>query len=457
VYIGSNDGMLHALNATTGQEIFCYVPNMVYGHLSELSLPSYNHKYYVDGTATAATVNNKEILVCGLGKGAKGYFGLNITNPGSPVALWEYTGDDDLGYSFSKAIIINTEEEGRVVMFGNGYDSVSETAALFFLDPEDGSLIKKIDTGETSCNGLATPSAVDVNGDGAADFVFAGDLHGNMWKFDIRGAASGWKVYYGDQPLVSVGNSAGVVQPITTAPEVMLDCARSDFSRQGAGMMVLFGTGRYLNNDDFGNADIQSFYGVWDWGDIWEKKSGYDIAKTKYLGIVEGAERLLSNIDGASLQEQTVSDAGNGWKSMSNNQVEWYDPETNTGEHMGWVFDMPAEGERGVREPDLIGNGVLELISIIPSSSPCECGGNSILYRVSACSGGYTSDPQFDTNDDGKIDEEDENFGGKEMENMIFEGISIGDQRYYPDTEAGIDPEKKEPIPLGMQYFRVIQ
>jgi type IV pilus assembly protein PilY1 len=118
---------------------------------------------------------------------------------------------------------------------------------------------------------------------------------------------------------------------------------------------------------------------------------------------------------------------------------------------------MPAEGERGVREPDLIGNGVLELISIIPSSSPCECGGNSILYRVSACSGGYTSDPQFDTNDDGKIDEEDENFGGKEMENMIFEGISIGDQRYYPDTEGGIDSEKKEPIPLGMQYFRVIQ
>jgi type IV pilus assembly protein PilY1 len=470
VYIGANDGLLHAVNAANGHEIFCYIPNMVYGHLSELADPDYSHQYYVDSTPVAARIGDQHILVGGLGKGGKGYFGLDITNTSDPTVLWEYTGDNDLGYSFSKANIIKTREAGHVVLFGNGYDSTTETAALFLLNPATGALVKKIDTGVTGCNGLATPSAVDVDADGYTDFVFAGDLYGNMWKFDLRGEVSDWKVYYGDgenpSPLISVRNTDGDIQPITAAPEVMLDCTGSGWSQGGAGLMVIFGTGRYLNPDDFDTTGTQSFYGIWDWGDIWEKNSGggdagYTVARTKFLGDIQSG-RTLSNISGTTLLEQTVSSPESGqWLTLSDNTVGWFNPDDDeSGIHMGWVFDMSA-GERGVREPNLKGQGVVELISITPLNSPCEAGGSSMLYRVSACSGGYSNAPQFDVNDDGIIDEDDridENIpSGKRFDQMLFEGIDIGPLRYYSDTEGNINSLLGPPINLGLLYWRVIQ
>lgn len=472
VYIGANDGMLHAIKASNGVEIFAYIPNMVYGHLSDLSLPGYSHRYYVDSSPVAASIDGQDILVCGLGKGGKGYFGLDITNPASPVALWEYTGDDDLGYSFSDANIIKTKGSGAgyAVLAGNGYDSVSETAALLLINPVTGSLIKKLDAGagDTGCNGLATPSAVDVNTDGYTDFVYAGDLHGNMWKFDLRSEDTGeWKIYYNDgsspQPLIKVVNADGYAQPITAAPEVMYDCADSDFAEEGDGVLVIFGTGRYLNSDDFDNIDTESFYGIWDWGDIWEQKTDYETAKGKFLGALQTNRTLplVSTSPSVGLQEQTEESSEDTWVVLSDNPVEWYDPDNAEGAHMGWVFDLTTPGERGVRNPRL-NFGAVEMISMTPSDSPCEAGGSSVLYRMNACTGGYTSDPQFDVDGDGDIDDDDRLSNekaptGKEFEQMLFEGIRIGDRQYYSDTEGNINSLKNPPVDLGVFYWRVIQ
>jgi type IV pilus assembly protein PilY1 len=462
VYIGANDGMLHAINGSNGHEIFCYVPNMVYGHLSELALPGYSHKYYVDSTPTIGRVGSADILVCGLGKGGKGYFGLDVTSTSNPSALWEYTNDDDLGYSFSEAKIVPTDA-GKMVVFGNGYDSVNENAVLFIVNPATGALVRKLDTQVGGCNGLATPTVVDVNGDGNADFVFAGDLKGNMWKFDIRGDAADWKVYYGGtapQPLISMRNADGDIQPITTAPEVMLDCAKSDFAYTGKGLMVIFGTGRYLNSDDFGDFTTQSFYGIWDWGDIWETREDYDTAKTKFLGEVASG-RSLSNVSGTSLQEQTVESTSGDWLTLSSNPVEWYNPIAATGEHMGWVFDLPVTGERGIREP-MLRMGVAILTSIIPSSSPCDAGGSSVVYMVNACTGGRTYDPQFDVDGDGYIDEDDLIDGlpptGQEFDEILYPPIEIGaSDLYFSDASGGITPLQVPPNLMGMQFWRFIQ
>jgi type IV pilus assembly protein PilY1 len=200
VYIGANDGMLHAFNSADGVELFAYVPNLVYDHLGELSDPAYSHRFFVDNTAKVAKVGSQNILVGGLGKGGKGYFALDVTHPDSMVpgdVLWEFSDANDMGYSYSKAIVVKTKAAGHVVIFGNGYDSVDGKAVLFVLNPADGTVLKKFDTGVGGCNGLSTPGAVDIELDGYTDFVYAGDLKGNVWKFDLRGSdTANWKSFY---------------------------------------------------------------------------------------------------------------------------------------------------------------------------------------------------------------------------------------------------------------------
>ncbi|MBF0413764.1 MAG: hypothetical protein HQK70_13785 [Desulfamplus sp.] len=267
------------------------------------------------------------------------------------------------------------------------------------------------------------------------------------------------------EPLITVrnANATNYIQPITAAPEVMLDCAKSTFASGGKGLMVIFGTGKYLNTDDFDDISVQSFYGVWDWGDIWENKSGYTVAKTKSLEIF-AANRKLSKVTDKSLLQQTIAGQSGNWVVLSNNVVDWFDPDANTGEHMGWYFDLPGAGERGIREVSLR-MGTAILISTTPSSTPCEAGGSSVLYQVNSCSGGRTDEPQFDYNSDKKIDNKDTIKlsplpplppTGKKFDQILFEPIEIGDLLYLPDSEGNINPMLVPNNPTGMFFWRII-
>ena len=426
VFAGGNDGMLHAFDAQNGWERFAYVPNLVFENLNNLKEVDYSHQFYVDLTpyvkeiALSATVR-KTYLVGGLGKGGKGYYALlirhrtesdgvwtdilNVDNVDDTTSedtvkamiQWEYPRadtaadgmdndgdgatdepgetDPDIGYSFSQAYVVKTNDPNNefVVIFGNGYGSTGNKAVLYILDL-NGVIIRKIDTGVSGDNGLSTPAIIDVNNDQRVDYVYAGDLRGNMWKFDLTAAdAVNWAVAFNDgldpQPLFA----AGLGQPITSKPDVMRHCTEH-------GYMVVFGTGKFLHNDDRADVSQQSIYGIWDYGD--------DADDGEYL---VGKELLEQTIDDV----RTIS--GHAYRTFSDNSTSWptvtdtdagQDPNPLT--HAGWYVDFPNtspyEGER-VFKGVQIRDGKAIVISFIPNTSPCSGGGNSFLYIMDACDG----------------------------------------------------------------------
>ena len=445
IFAGANDGMLHAFNAENGAERFAYVPNLVFDTLNFLKDNDYAHKFYVDLTPVAVDrvgESDMTLLVGGLGKGGKGYYALDVTNADgmntltsenavAEMVLWEYpnagTTDNDMGYTFGEAFIVRSYSTAHewVVIFGNGYDSASGKAVLFVLDL-NGNVIKKIDTGVGACNGLSAPSLVDVNGDRRVDYIYAGDLKGNLWKFDLTDSdPANWAVAFDDgtdpKPLFQ---AAG--QPITAKPDVMRHPA-------GSGYIIVFGTGKFLGVDDRSNIDVQTIYGIWDYGD--------DDDNSEYLGSFNKAAGTLSNqLGNVTLLEQTEIDfrtvSGHDLRTLSDNPANWAtiddadsgqdpnpgseaceDSEDNDGDsitdeadecivHVGWYFDLPLEGERVIKPP-LIRDGKAILISSIPDTSPCSSGGDSIVLEIDAATGARLLKAQFDINGDRIPDEQD--------------------------------------------------
>ena len=433
VYVGGNDGMLHALDADDGEELFAYIPDLVFHNLDRLMDPAYSHLYFVDLTPYAKATTSKNLLVGGLGKGGKGYYCLDITNARTAIisestlagrVMWEYpnstTPADDvanMGYSFSKAFVVNTQV-GWVVIFGNGYNSATNDACLYVVDADDGTLIKKMCTGVSGgCNGLATPLAIDVDTDDMVDYIYAGDLQGNLWKFDLTDAFSAnWGFAYFDEegtqkPLFQAKDAYGNPQPITTKPDAMFHC-----DGDKSGYIVIFGTGKYLGEADLTDTSDQTLYAVWDYGD--------DSDNSEYLGSFErGADNVLSNQpETVSLLQQTEifngEVDGTTYRILSNNDITWEtetdsdtsehpNPSSIVANHAGWYFDLPDEKERIVRDLTIRGGKVVVISSIPQSSSPCVAGGESYLMEMDACTGGRLDDAQLDINDDGKVDEDD--------------------------------------------------
>jgi len=212
VYVGANDGMFHAFDAATGDELFAYIPSFVYPNLGELTSPNYTHKYFADGTASAKDIGGTDWVVSGLRKGGRGFFGINVTSPktiseSALPTIWEYpttaVPDADVGYTYGEITFAQTNVAGagQLIFAANGYDSPNGHAVLFILNL-DGTLYKKIDTGvggtaPGTCNGLSDPRDVDLKDDGKAAAASAGDLLGNLWQFNISGTdKSSWDVAY---------------------------------------------------------------------------------------------------------------------------------------------------------------------------------------------------------------------------------------------------------------------
>ena len=439
VFVGGNDGMLHAFNAQTGEERFAFIPNSVYPHLADLADVNYAHRFYVDLTPTVilhATVNgnsDQNILVGGLGAGGKGYFALNITNADtidagtaeSDIAsmfMWEYPAsspDPDLGISLSKISIVKTHSTAYpyVVIFGNGYNSTNGHSVLYILDLSTGNIIKKLDTQVGGDNGLSTPAVIDVDGDFIADYVYAGDLQGNLWKFDISSSdPSEWDIAFYDgttpKPLFRA-----IGQPITARPDIMHHCTNH-------GLMVVFGTGKFLAESDISDNSTQSVYGIWDYSDadsLSEYVGSFDPNTATFTPAPEIASNNVELLEQTIIDTQTVN--GIQYRTFSDAQANWstkneadgihlpdpYSANATNPAHVGWYINLGGtgfEGERLARDI-IIRNGRAIIITLIPNNSPCSGGGRSVLYEVDACDGSRVYNPVFDVNRDQIIDEND--------------------------------------------------
>jgi len=395
VYVGANDGMLHAFNGeiegdNAGVELFAYVPAGVYDNLSALTATDYTatHKYFVDGSPIVGDAyigGWKTYLVGGLGAGGKSIYALDVTSPSSFTEdniKWEFT-DSDLGLTFSQPQIAPVSATQWAAIFGNGYGSSSNRAVLYIVnlatgEPFTEEIATPIDTTlpATVPNGLSTPLPYDSNNDRIVDVIYAGDLQGHLWKFENREGA--WVIGNGGAALFKARNDDGDVQSITAQPTAVED----DSGR----LMIYFGTGRYLVTDDLTNDDEQSFYGIWD-------KSTPQAA----------AGTVLRSDANTPLLEQTLTTSG----SQRTVSTESFDPRT----HRGCYLDLPATSgqasERIIVKTltntfSSIEDRVL-ITSAIPNSDPCGNGGKSWFMELNFSCGRLSQSP-FDLDNNGRPD-----------------------------------------------------
>ncbi|WKD49314.1 pilus assembly protein [Microbulbifer spongiae] len=361
LYASANDGMLHGFNAETGKEVVAYVPTGAYPKFTKLAAidygtPDNQHQYLVDGPLyiSDAYFNSKwaNVLVGTYGAGAKGLFVLDVTNPSSPRVLFELDGTHpDIGNIVGKPLIAPTLD-GWKLIFGNGYNSGNDRAALVIVDLANPNDIRVLPTNGSVQNGMTTPSLL-INSSGIVKAAYAGDLLGNMWKFDLGGAVTDWGSAFGNSPLFTARDPNGRVQPITAAATLGPNPAV-----QGA-LMVYFGTGSYLTqSDNAAGSVVNSFYGIVD--------KNEPITKT----------------DRSSLMEKTIVERGNSRTITGDAETSWWENKS------GWFLDFnltPSDitGERVISKPLLIYDRLI-FPTLITSEDPCTFGASGWTMELIA-------------------------------------------------------------------------
>ncbi|PKO25705.1 MAG: hypothetical protein CVU35_02880 [Betaproteobacteria bacterium HGW-Betaproteobacteria-8] len=371
VYVASNDGMLHAFNAATLEEVWAYVPSMVIPNMWKLADTAYDtkHSYYVDGDPVISDIcvsgcggagaTWKTILVGGLNAGGRGYYALDITDPTSadgPELLWEFDANDapNLGYTFGTPVVTKDPDGKWVVLVTSGYNNIPDDSSfyndegvkfkpnnppqfmtgdgkgyLYILDAVTGSKLTEISTG------VGTPSlpsglgkiaayAEDPERNNTANFVYGGDLLGNLWRFDLS-----------DNSVMKLAQlDSG--QPITVKPEIGLIKKKR---------VIFFGSGKYLEVTDLTNTDQQTLYAI----------------KDDNLATTVADPR-------GTLVEQTMEINGDVRKITSNNAVNW-------DSDLGWYINFPETAERQHVASKLI-LGTLLVPTTVPTSSACQPAGH---------------------------------------------------------------------------------
>lgn len=401
LYVGANDGMLHAFSATTGNELFAFIPNAVFRNLYNLTANLYNqsHLFFVDGSPQSGDVQFSDsswhtVLVGGENAGGKSIYALDITSPtfnsSSEAALaqsvlWEFT-DADLGLTYSAPQIaqIGTGSSTPLTFaafFGNGYNSPNNNAVFYAVNPQTGNLLAKINlctTVPSACNasqpqGLSSVAVANVNGIQGEPItvVYVGDLQGNLWAINVTNQTpANWTA----RLLFQAQDSAGNAQPITTTPVITLN---PNYPRH-PGLFVMFGTGRLLTASDLLNTQTQTIYGIWD------------------------NPQASSTLTRSNLQQQTLSQLSAAQSGISVPILTVTATSINWSSLAGWYADLPIPGQRTITNPTILNGAYISTLNTPPLSS-CGIQFTSTLLELNYQTGGSFLQPQLDIAGNGTL------------------------------------------------------
>lgn len=387
LYAGSNDGMLHALNANTGAEVWSFIPRQVLPNVYKLADKNYavNHQFYVNGPITIMDAkigsNWKTILVGSMGQGSKGYYALDITNPSSPNVLWEIctdsnlcrVTDSDLGWSYGQPIITKRASDSRwVVYVTSGYDNSTGKGIVYELDAATGTVLRKLNNNSGSASspsGLANINTYYENfyGDNKATAIYGGDLDGNLWKWELNRSSTTAVA----KPVGKTTTPTGTVQPISTRIELGIIENKP---------VLFFGTGKYLNFSDYSTSEVQTVYGIKDpyYMCLTNEYLTSDVLWNKSCSATSSTYGVLRN--NSKIKEQKSTTSNNKTVASNNNTVNW-------STDIGWFFDFKSQtGERVNVDPTLV-LGTLNIVTNVPATNTCNVGGNAWIYQLNFLNG----------------------------------------------------------------------
>lgn len=473
VYVGANDGFLHAFRAGSydangnyvntgatpndGKEMLAYMPaaivNTIHNGSStglDFSSTQYGHNYFVDATPGTGDVFYKKAwhtwLVSGLGAGGNAIYALDITDPSnftegkaSSVVLGEWNDSTltNLGQTYGIPVITRFHNGKWGAVFGNGLNSASGVAGIYVMqiDPTDGStsftFLSTLSGSSGTKNGIAYVTPVDLDSDHITDYVYAGDIYGQVWRFDLTSSdPADWGV-----PTKTTGSGSSQVttgvplfktasgQPIST--KVLIAAVTPSTGSGIARLMVMFGTGnkvpQNLTSEATYATTTQSIYDVWDWNTSdWNSKS-----TSQFLGLTGSDVPTGTTLDKGSLAQQTITDTFDSTdqssttpsRTVSSVVVCWKGSTTCTGgasanTQFGAYMDLPSKTvgtktvyEQAVYSPAVLAGAFLINTVVPETNTPLTCSAESAggwTYALSFGNGGATAGSYFGMTKNGK-------------------------------------------------------
>lgn len=417
IYVGANDGMLHAFSDATGSELFAFMPRaVVMNGIGSIADPDYDHRYFLDGALAVQDVymhpNWKTVLVGTTGRAGsnsndqvgKAIYALDVTSPDTfneDNVMWEIS-HNAIGQITTKPVLAKLEDGHWYAILGNGYNSALGKPALIKIRLSTGA-ITVMEVNGSAGGGLAGPLVWDSDQDGTFDTAYAGDLEGRVWSFDLNGNNTPTVVY-------QAKDASGKAQPITATVTGSTDSNNKTW--------IFFGTGRYFNQTDMSNRDVQSWYGI--------RPEDTDSSTTR-----------------SNLKERTITSQGD--ISGYTGRIVSESVAGDMAGKLGWFMDLKvvggtSEGERIVN-PSLIRGDVLLGSTLIPIADACNPGGDGFVMAVDPFTGARLNRIYFDFNNDGLFDSQDKLNGaspsGLSVGRIPSAGIFISDNLFF-NTDSGL-------------------